>query len=73
MMEARQRGFASYDFFGTDLKNLATFKEQFGGVERAFEGGFELVTNRPGRFAVAVVRRVRAFATPGAADVNSVT
>jgi lipid II:glycine glycyltransferase (peptidoglycan interpeptide bridge formation enzyme) len=73
MMEARQRGFASYDLFGTDLKNLATFKEQFGGEEREFEGGFELVTNRPGRLAVAVVRRVRGFATPGAADVNSVT
>ena len=63
MMEARQRGFASYDMFGTDLKNLATFKEQFGGEEREFAGGFELVTSRPGRIALAVLRRARGFAT----------
>ena len=62
MMEARERGFASYDMFGTDLKNLATFKEQFGGEEREFEGGFELVTSRTGRLALEIVRRARGFA-----------
>lgn len=61
MMEARQRGFASYDMFGTDLKNLATFKEQFGGEEREFEGGFELVTSRIGRLALDVARRARGY------------
>jgi lipid II:glycine glycyltransferase (peptidoglycan interpeptide bridge formation enzyme) len=63
MMEARQRGFASYDFFGTDLKNLATFKEQFGGEEREFEGGFELVTSLTGRLSLAVMQRARGVAS----------
>jgi lipid II:glycine glycyltransferase (peptidoglycan interpeptide bridge formation enzyme) len=61
MMEARERGFAWYDMFGTDLKNLATFKEQFGGEEREFEGGFELVTSRIGRLALDVARRARGY------------
>jgi lipid II:glycine glycyltransferase (peptidoglycan interpeptide bridge formation enzyme) len=57
MVESRERGSASYDFFGTDLKNLATFKAHFGGEERAFEGGFELVTSPVGRLAQRVLRR----------------
>ena len=56
-MEARRRGCASYDLFGTDLKNLATFKEQFGGEEHEFEGGFELVTSPLGRLTLRVLRR----------------
>ncbi|TME10910.1 MAG: aminoacyltransferase [Chloroflexi bacterium] len=63
MMGARERGFASYDFFGTDLPNLATFKQQFGGEEREFAGGFELVTSWAGRLALAVLRRARGFTT----------
>jgi lipid II:glycine glycyltransferase (peptidoglycan interpeptide bridge formation enzyme) len=57
MVDSRQRGFASYDFFGTDLKNLATFKAHFGGEEREFEGGFELVTSPAGRLALKGLRR----------------
>jgi lipid II:glycine glycyltransferase (peptidoglycan interpeptide bridge formation enzyme) len=57
MVDSQQRGFASYDFFGTDLKNLATFKAHFGGEEREFEGGFELVTSPTGRLALRVMRR----------------
>jgi len=56
MVDSRERGFASYDFFGTDLKNLATFKAHFGGEEREFEGGFELVTSPAGRLALKVMR-----------------
>jgi lipid II:glycine glycyltransferase (peptidoglycan interpeptide bridge formation enzyme) len=57
MVDSQQRGFASYDFFGTDLKNLATFKAHFGGEEREFEGGFELVTSPTGRLALKALRR----------------
>jgi lipid II:glycine glycyltransferase (peptidoglycan interpeptide bridge formation enzyme) len=57
MVESRAAGQVSYDFFGTDLKNLATFKAHFGGEERVFEGGFELVTSPVGRAALRVLRR----------------
>jgi lipid II:glycine glycyltransferase (peptidoglycan interpeptide bridge formation enzyme) len=57
LVDSKERGFASFDFFGTDLKNLATFKAHFGGEEREFEGGFELVTSPVGRLALRVLRR----------------
>jgi lipid II:glycine glycyltransferase (peptidoglycan interpeptide bridge formation enzyme) len=58
MLESRAAGQVSYDFFGTDLKNLATFKAHFGGEERVFEGGFELVTSPLGRQALRGLRRL---------------
>jgi lipid II:glycine glycyltransferase (peptidoglycan interpeptide bridge formation enzyme) len=57
MVDSKERGFASFDFFGTDLKNLATFKAHFGGEEREFEGGFELVTSPLGRLTLRILRR----------------
>jgi lipid II:glycine glycyltransferase (peptidoglycan interpeptide bridge formation enzyme) len=57
LVETRNRGFESYDMFGTDQPNLATFKAHFGGEERVFEGGFELVTSPIGRLALRLVRR----------------
>ena len=57
MVESRAAGNVSYDFFGTDLKNLATFKAHFGGEERVFEGGFELVVSPLGRLVLRLLRR----------------
>jgi len=57
MVESRNAGNVSYDFFGTDLKNLATFKAHFGGEEREFEGGFELVVSPLGRLMLRLLRR----------------
>ena len=57
LVESREAGHASYDFFGTDLKNLATFKAHFGGEEREFEGGFELVLSPVGRLVLRLLRR----------------
>lgn len=60
---SRERGFATYDMWGTDEPNLAEFKQGFGGRELLYDGAFELVTNRPGRVALEAFRRVRAMAS----------
>jgi lipid II:glycine glycyltransferase (peptidoglycan interpeptide bridge formation enzyme) len=58
MIEEREAGKVSYDLFGTDLPNLATFKAHFGGEEREFEGGFELILSPIGRLVLRLLRRV---------------
>ncbi|MBA3796243.1 MAG: peptidoglycan bridge formation glycyltransferase FemA/FemB family protein [Chloroflexi bacterium] len=58
---SRERGFASYDMWGTDQHGLAEFKAGFGGEERQYIGAWELVTDRPGRWVVDAVARGRAL------------
>lgn len=58
---SRERGFASYDMWGTDQHGLAEFKAGFGGEEREYIGAWELVTDRPGRWVVDTVARARAL------------
>ena len=59
---SRERGFESYDMWGTDQHGLAEFKAGFGGEEREYIGAWELITDRPGRWVVDSVARVRALA-----------
>ncbi|MDQ3554473.1 MAG: aminoacyltransferase, partial [Chloroflexota bacterium] len=58
---SRERGFASYDMWGTDQHGLAEFKAGFGGEERQYIGAWELVTDRPGRWVLDTVARGRAL------------
>ena len=68
MRWSRERGFVSYDLWGTDEPNLAEFKAGFGGEERSYDGAFELITNRSGR-SRAVDRAARAV--PGAERLDT--
>ncbi|MBA2275324.1 MAG: peptidoglycan bridge formation glycyltransferase FemA/FemB family protein [Chloroflexi bacterium] len=57
---SRERGFASYDMWGTDERGLAEFKAGFGGEEREYIGAWELITDPRGRRlmdATAATRR----------------
>jgi len=58
---SRERGFEDYDMWGTDQHGLAEFKAGFGGEEREYIGAWELITDRPGRWVVDSVARVRAL------------
>lgn len=60
---SRERGFSSYDVWGTDQEGLAEFKAGFGGDEHEYIGAWELVTDRPGRWVVDAVGRAREVAT----------
>lgn len=62
---SRERGFVSYDMWGTDLPNLAEFKAGFGGEERFYDGAFELVTEPVGRLVVGGVQRLRGLVARG--------
>lgn len=59
---SRERGYESYDMWGTDQHGLAEFKAGFGGEEREYIGAWELVTDRPGRWVLDSVTRARDLA-----------
>ncbi len=59
---SRERGFYSYDMWGTDERGVAEFKAGFGGEEREYIGAWELVTDRPARWVLDSTSRARALA-----------
>lgn len=61
MRRCRERGYTSYDMWGTDEPWIAEFKAGFGGEERFYDGAFELVTDKIGWFVLSAVRRARGF------------
>ncbi len=59
---SRERGFYSYDMWGTDERGVAEFKAGFGGEEREYIGAWELVTDRPARWVLDSASRARGLA-----------
>jgi len=51
---SQERGFESYDMWGTDERGVAEFKAGFGGEEREYIGAWELVTDPRGRWLMDV-------------------
>lgn len=56
---SQERGFQSYDMWGTDQQGLAEFKAGFGGEEREYIGAWELITDPGGRWVLNATARTR--------------